>query len=263
MLKGKVRSAGHFSMIAAIKVNNRNHTIDLSQPLDISIPLRGNATDVNAWYIEPPRIEPHTEGEFVGAVSKGAVVNFNDIWFNPHAHGTHTECVGHLTEEILSINKNLNQYFFYAEVVTIAPEKQEGDFVVSKKQLQYAFGNKKRDAIIIRTLPNLRDKTSRQYSNTNPPYLTEEAAAFLVDKGVEHLLIDLPSIDRERDDGELLAHKAFWNFNGKMRKNATITEFVYVSNKIKDGTYFLNLQVAPFENDASPSRPVLYRNIEE
>ncbi|MDV7139895.1 cyclase family protein [Maribacter sp. TH_r10] len=250
-------------MIATVKVNNRNHTIDLSKPIDISIPMKGEASDVNAWYIEHPRIEPHTEGDFIGAVSKGAAVNFNDIWFNPHAHVTHTECVGHITEEFHSVNKNLNQYFFYAEVVTIAPEKFNDDFIISKKQLQYAFGNKKRDAIIIRTLPNLRDKFSKQYSKTNPPYVTEEAARFLVDKGIEHLLIDLPSIDRERDGGELLAHRAFWDFDGKMRKQATITEFIFVPNSIEDGTYFLNLQVAPFENDASPSRPVLYRNIEQ
>ena len=250
-------------MIATVKVNNRNHTIDLSKPIDISIPMKGEASDVNAWYIEHPRIEPHTEGDFIGAVSKGAAVNFNDMWFNPHAHVTHTECVGHITEEFHSVNKNLNQYFFYAEVVTIAPEKFNDDFIISKKQLQYAFGNKKRDAIIIRTLPNLRDKFSKQYSKTNPPYVTEEAARFLVDKGIEHLLIDLPSIDRERDGGELLAHRAFWDFDGKMRKQATITEFIFVPNSIEDGTYFLNLQVAPFENDASPSRPVLYRNIEQ
>jgi hypothetical protein len=85
----------------------------------------------------------------------------------------------------------------------------------------------------------------------------------LADKDVEHLLIDLPSVDKEKDGGELLAHRAFWNFEGKMRKQATITELIYVPNNIKDGTYFLNLQVAPFENDASPSRPVLYRNMEE
>ena len=83
-----------------------------------------------------------------------------------------------------------------------------------------------------------------------------------MNKGVEHLLIDLPSVDKERDAGALLAHRAFWNVDGKMRKQATITEFIYVSNTIEDGTYFLNLQVAPFENDASPSRPVLYKILE-
>ena len=82
------------------------------------------------------------------------------------------------------------------------------------------------------------------------------------EKGVEHLLIDLPSVDKEKDGGMLVSHRAFWDFKGKIRANATITELIYVNNRIIDGTYLLNLQVAPFENDASPSRPLLFK-IEE
>ena len=246
-------------MIAKIK----NYTVDLSKPLDISISIRGNVSCVNAWNMDHPKIEPHTEGDFIGKVTEGNCTNFNDIYFNPHAHGTHTECVGHITEEFHSVNKTLNRFFFMAEVITIAPEKCQGDFVISKKQLEYALGNKKREAVVIRTLPNIKDKLTRQYSNTNPPYLLEEATRFLANKGVEHLLIDLPSVDKEKDDGSILGHKAFWNFDGKLRKQATITEFIFVANSIKDGTYFLNLQVAPFENDASPSRPVLYKIIDK
>jgi len=250
-------------LLAEITHRNKKFNIDLSKPLDISIPMRGESSNVNAWYIEHPRIEPHTEGEFVGKVTEGGSTNFNDIWFNPHAHGTHTECVGHITEEFHSVNQNMNQFFFLAELVTIAPEKYQDDFVISQKQLQYALGNKKREAVVIRTLPNLKDKLSKQYSNTNPPYLLEQSAELLVNKGVEHLLIDLPSVDKENDSGALLAHRAFWNTDGKIRKKATITEFIFVPNSVKDGTYILNLQVAPFENDASPSRPVLYEILEK
>jgi kynurenine formamidase len=242
-----------------MKAKIKNDFIDLSKPLDISIPLRGNACNVNAWYVEPPKIEPHTNGDFVGKVSEGASTNFNDIQFNPHAHGTHTECVGHITKEFHSVNKNLKRYFFLAEVITIAPEKYQHDFVISRKQLQYALGDKNREALIIRTLPNLTEKMSRQYSNTNPPYLLEQAAEFLVEKDIEHLLVDLPSVDKEKDGGTLLAHNAFWNTGVDIRYAATITEFVFVPNAIRDGKYYLNLQVASFENDASPSRPVLYK----
>lgn len=242
-----------------MKAKIKNDFIDLSKPLDISIPLRGDSSNVNAWYVGHPKIEPHTDGEFVGKVSEGASTNFNNIQFNPHAHGTHTECVGHITEDFHSVNQNLKQYFFKAEVITIAPEKYQDDFVISRKQLQYAIGNKKREALVIRTLPNINDKLSKQYSNSNPPYLLEQAAELLVQKGIEHLLIDLPSVDKENDGGALLAHNAFWNTAGEVRLNATITEFIFVANSIKDGKYFLNLQMAPFENDASPSRPVLYK----
>lgn len=249
-------------MITIIQYNSRKLKIDLKQPLDISIPITGKDSNVNAWYISPPKIEPETiDGEII-SVESGAVVNFNTITFNPHSHCTHTETVGHITEKVYSINKYLTQFFFLAEVVTVAPEKLGKDYVISKKQLQFALGNKKRDAIVIRTMPNTREKFSRQYSNTNPTYLLEDAAEYLKSKDIKHLLIDLPSVDKEQDEGELLAHNAFWNTSGKLRLDATITEFIYVSNKIEDGCYMLNLQIAPFENDASPSKPILYKVIE-
>jgi kynurenine formamidase len=234
----------------------------LSQPLDISIPLKGNSSNVNAWYLEPPKIEPEVIDGKPISVAEGAVVNFNTITFNPHSHGTHTETVGHITEKVYSINKCLKQFVFLAEVVTVAPEKLGDDYVISKKQLQFLLGNKKREAIVIRTLPNTKEKKSAQYSNTNPTYLLEDAAVYLRLKGIKHLLIDLPSVDKEHDNGELLAHNAFWNTQGKLRLDATITELIYVSNKIEDGSYMLNLQIGPFENDASPSKPILYKIME-
>ncbi|AZJ36842.1 cyclase family protein [Tenacibaculum singaporense] len=249
-------------MIATIEYNSRKYKIDLSKPQDISIAIDTSKENVNAWYLDDPKIFPVSDGNWIGSVQQGADVNFNNIQFNPHSHITHTECVGHITEEVYSVNKELSKFFFLAEVVTIAPEQLKNkDFVISKKQLQNVLGNKKRDAIVIRTLPNLSDKKSMRYSNTNPTYLLEEGAIYLKEKGIEHLLIDLPSVDKEKDEGKLLAHNAFWNTQGEIRMQATITEFIYVSNKIKDGTYFLNLMVAPFENDATPSKPTLYEII--
>ena len=249
-------------MIATIEYNSRKLKIDLSQPLDISIPIVGNSSNVNAWYIGPPKIAPEVMDGEVISVAEGAVVNFNTITFNPHSHGTHTETVGHITKKVHSINKHLTQFFFLAEVVTVAPEKLGKDYVISRKQLQFALGNKKREAIVIRTLPNTSEKKSRQYSNTNPTYMLEDAAIYLRAKGVKHLLIDLPSVDKEQDDGELLSHNAFWNTNGNLRLDATITEFIFVPNNIEDGVYMLNLQIAPFENDAAPSKPILYKVLE-
>ena len=250
-------------MIATIQYNSKKIQIDLSKPIDISIPIRASKNNVNAWYIDGPKIEPVKDGEWTASVKEGACINFNNISFNPHAHGTHTECVGHITERVHSVNQNLTQFFFLAEVITIAPEMLNGDFVISLKQLKFAIGNKKREAIVIRTIPNTKEKLTAQYSHTNPPYLMEEAAIYLREKGVKHLLIDLPSVDKEKDECQLLAHNAFWNIKGKLRMDATITEFIYVPNQVLDGAYFLNLQIAPFENDASPSKPILYEIAEK
>ena len=246
-------------MKAIIHANSRTYTIYVDQPIDISIPLRASKDNVNAWYLPPPKIYPAKLKNWTGSVKSGAAVNFNSMEFNPHAHGTHTECVGHITEETYSINSSLKQFLFVSEVITVVPEKRGDDLIISEKQLRYAIGNKKREAVVIRTLPNTKDKLSRQYANTNPPFLSEAAAIYLRNKGVKHLLIDLPSVDKEKDNGELLSHNAFWDVHGAIRTEATITELIYVPSAVKDGKYILNLLVAPFQNDASPSKPVLYK----
>ena len=240
-------------MKTTISINKYTYDIDLSKPLDISIPLRLSKKNVNAWYIEEPKIEN------VLSIDKGDAVNFNTLTFNPHAHGTHTESVGHITKEFYSINKCLKQFFFVAELITVAPEKRLKDFVFSKKQIDYLLKDKNPEALIIRTIPNTSDKKNKQYSHTNWPYLEVDAMEFIREKGVKHLLIDQPSVDREKDEGKLLAHKAFWDVDGVIRKDCTITELIYVKNRIKDGSFILNLQIAPFENDATPSKPILYK----
>ena len=249
---------------------NTTFEINLSKPIDISIPLTNTDANPIAWYIEKPKIEPVKFGDWIGKVSAGSSTNFNNIFFNPHGHGTHTECLGHITREFYSINQCLKQFFFTAELISVQPKEMNGDFVITKESISTAldvtFKNGiPKEALIIRTLPNFESKKHINYSKTNPPYLLEEAAIFIRESAIKHLLIDLPSVDREEDEGKLLAHKAFWNVNDVNNLNAdarldcTITEMIFVDDNIQDGSYILNLQIASFENDASPSKPVLYK----
>lgn len=244
-----------------IQIKNQKYTVDLSKPLDISIPLEATGKNLGAWYLEKPTIEPVKMDDWEGSVKKGASVNFNNISFNPHAHGTHTECVGHISKDFYSVNRSLLQFFFLAEVISVSPKMQGEDAVILASEVKSLLAGKLPQALVIRTLPNTSEKKTMQYSNTNWPYLEEEAANYLREIGVSHLLIDLPSVDKEKDDGKLLAHKAFWNFPNATRFDATITEFIYVPNHIEDGSYLLDLQIAPFENDATPSKPILYKFI--
>lgn len=252
-------------MRATINHNNETFAVDISKPLDISMPLTNTDQNPIAWYLDKPIIEPVRSGDWIGKVSEGSSsTNFNNIQFNPHGHGTHTECLGHITKDFYSINQSLKTFFFTAELVTLRPYIHGDDHVITKIQIQAALAGKTPEAIVIRTLPNETEKLSRKYSNTNPSYLDESAAVYIRECGIKHLLIDLPSVDKEHDEGKLLAHKAFWNvtdvnvLNADARLDATITELIFVSDDIPDGSYLLNLQIASFENDASPSKPVLY-----
>lgn len=249
-----------------MKATINNFQIDLSKPIDISIPLTNTDENPIAWYQGKPEIEPVKMDDWIGKVSEGkSSTNFNNIFFNPHAHGTHTECLGHITRDFYSINQCLKQFFFLAEVISVQPEEITGDLVITKDQVEQVLNGNSTEAIIIRTLPNDDSKKHLKYSNTNPPYLSEQAAIFIREAGIKHLLIDLPSVDKEHDEGKLLAHKAFWNvkdvndLNKDARLDCTITEMIYVDENIKDGSYLLNLQIASFENDASPSKPLLFK----
>jgi arylformamidase len=241
-----------------ITYNKQKYVANLTNPLDISIPIAQNG--VNAWGVDNMRINPVNSGDWIGDVEMGSPVNFNNIFFNPHAHTTHTECLGHISPEKESLNQELLTFFFISDLISIAPKKVNNDFIITKNLIKKMISKEDNiEALIIRTIPNSKSKKHKNYSNTNPPYLSEEAARYLVSIGVRHLLVDLPSIDKEDDHGALIAHKTFWQFPENKRHGCTITEFIYVPNNIKDGKYLLNLQFIPFKNDASPSRPVLFK----
>ncbi|MGG5505792.1 MULTISPECIES: cyclase family protein [unclassified Myroides] len=254
-------------MKATLSISDYNYTVDFSQPIDISIPLSNTDENPIAWYLDKPIIEPVRMGDWIGKVSEGqSSTNFNNIAFNPHGHGTHTECLGHITRDFYSINNTLKTFVFLAQLITIQPEEMDKDnAVITLEQVSQLWQAKGQTAIVIRTLPNEATKKHRKYSNTNPPYLAADAATFLREQGIKHLLIDLPSVDKEKDEGKLLAHKAFWKVeevdqvNADAQFDATITEMIYVPTTVKDDFYILNIQIASFVNDAAPSKPILYQ----
>jgi arylformamidase len=248
-------------MIANIFHKGKEYQVDFFKPIDISIPLSSDKNCVSAWYVEPMKLEPVVAGDWVGDVNKGGSVNFRNISFNPHGNGTHTECVGHISKENYSINQTLQRFMFIAELVTILPEQlPNGDHVITRKHIMDALKDTENtEAIVIRTLSNGLNKLHMQYSNTNPPYILPEAIEYLNELEVEHILIDLPSVDKEVDGGKLESHHAFWKYPTNTQLHKSITELIYVPNEIIDGTFLLNFQIAPFENDASPSKPVLYK----
>jgi arylformamidase len=239
---------------------------DFSQPIDLSIPTKANLDSAVAWYVAPTQIDTVRSNRFVGSVAEGGSVNFRNIQFNPHGNTTHIECVGHISKEVFSVNKCYQKFSHIAQLITINPVDYSGeisefnqkvDRVITREQLVNVLAEGY-EAVILRTMPNSSHKLHQNWNNTNWPYLLPEAASFLREIGVKHLLLDLPSVDREEDGGLLLAHHAFWNYPEQPRMEATITEMIFVPDHVVDGIYLLQLQMASFENDASPCKPVIY-----
>jgi hypothetical protein len=249
--------------------------IDLSKlgpPIDISIPMRFDGPQPNAYGVEPATSAACEYGSLVGDTRRGGSCNFERVTVIPHCNGTHTECVGHITNERISVRECLRDVWMRAVLVSIEPVGIEnGDTVLAKDwlddALRVASGTLAlQSALIVRTLPNDESKLSRVYDeNSIPPHLTADAMEYILECGFKHLLVDLPSIDRLFDEGKLVNHRIFWNVeqgsferNSATRMNSTITELIYVPSDVADGEYILNLQIAPFESDAAPSRPILF-----
>src|SRR5690606_15346395 len=156
-------------MKSTIEINNQTITVDFSKPLDISIPLQASAKNPLAWYLGTPTIEPVKMGDWTGKVSDGASVNFNNIFFNPHAHGTHTESFGHISEAFYSVNEALKTFFFLAEVISVTPAKRGEDEIIFDESIAKALKGKTPEAVVIRTFPNPPKKRQKHWSDTNWP----------------------------------------------------------------------------------------------
>ena len=261
-------------MKASLSIKDKKVEIDFSKGKDISIPLIFNGEQPNTYGVDKASSKAYKDGQFIGDTRKGGPCNFETYSLTPHCNGTHTECIGHITKERIDIISCLQQEFIPASLVSILPEKnsenyipdiESEDLLITKSKLKEHLEHldqKMLKALIIRTLPNNSEKKYRDYMKSPSAFFSLEAMQYIVDLKVEHLLVDLPSVDRLYDDGLLSAHNIFWGTKNKeLNNNArhkTITEMIFVDDNIVDGSYLLNLQIAPFQSDAAPSRPVIY-----
>ncbi len=247
-------------MILHYSHRGKSWKADLSKPMDVAIPM--GVEGPRAWYVAPPQITPVMENGFVGSIALGGKVNFFNVHFNPHGNGTHTETLGHIDPNHFPISQWNGPFIAHALLISVEPtviEKELGkDSVILWNQIEEEVEKLRPTALIIRTLPNRTEKWNCNYSNSHFPYLEATIGDNLNRLGVLHLLVDLPSVDREQDGGLLECHHAFWGFPENPRYDATITELIFVKDEVKDGLYCLFLQPPGFQNDAAPSRPLIY-----
>lgn len=235
--------------------------IDWNTAITISSQLlRTPHHNPNAYYLSPPTIEPVRVSGFTGSVEEGGAVNCEHIILEPHGNGTHTECVGHISIEEYRINTCWRIPFAFAIVVSADiipdPSRTDGSEILNGNDCLNkldALGYTPSVVVIRLNGVSAFDKQYRQWSGTNPPCIHPQFAEELCRRGIEHLMIELPSIDPEVDGGLLLAHHSFWNYPDNPRTTATITEMIVVPDEVPDGEYVIHVSLLALESDASPS----------
>lgn len=261
--------------------HGRRWQADVSAPADLGVPLQFPGPQPRFFAGSAARAEPLRAGGFCGSVAGGASCNCSVYTLAPHCHGTHTECVGHVTDNATALAGLTPVAPALALLASVRPEplgaaaqaadgtRDPADPVITRALLATAAARWVRDpwtALVVRTLPNDLDKRFRTYAGPCPaPYFTADAMRWVVERGVTSLVVDLPSLDRADDGGALAAHRTFWGLapgvqdaRQARRGRALVTELAYVPEAAADGLYLLDLQVPAFATDAAPSRPVLY-----
>ena len=250
-------------MRSRVALGARELEVDLAQPVSLALSLEFGGAQPRHFGAPPASAHPYAVPGFAGAVEAGASCNCEVLTLIPHCNGTHTECVGHLTREALDAHRVIPAGFVPALLVSVTPEPakgsaedsvpppQPGDLLVTRRALEAAWGAAPfaPEALAIRTRPNSLDKRSRDYSEVVPPYLSRQAAELLVDRGIWHLIVDLPSVDRTHDEGRLTAHRIFFGLpadsvqlRDAKRASATITELAFMPEEAADGAYLAQLQ---------------------
>jgi len=265
----------HVDPALTVEISGRRWRVG-AQAYDLSIPLAFDGAQPSFFGAPRAAGTPLLAGSFVGDVNRGGSVNCSTHTLTPHCNGTHTECVGHITRERVSVRDAAVDHLSVALLVTLSPAEasaehrevtQPGDRIITAALLAAAVAPhdlSDYSALVVRTLPNDDTKRHRDYDLAGPaPYFTADAMRWIVQHGVQSLVVDLPTLDRA-DDARLTTHRIFWGLPPgatsaalAARPQATVTELAYVAGAIADGPYLLNLQIAPFVADAAPSRPVV------
>ena len=256
---------------------------DTSQPISLAHQIVPNETPtVSAFYLSPATSSPVEAGDFIGDTRQGGSVNCEVLQIAPHGNGTHTEGVGHITQERIPVTNALPAPLMLTVLLDVTPvrfmdtkEKYSGnhaneDVVITAKNLeaQWQKANVFKmspPALLIRACKNFSTQNGAQFSGTNPPYFTDEAMHWIRAMGATHLLTDVPSIDREDDGGGVCGHRIFWDLEDENAKPSgeakgrTITELCQIPADLDEGVYLLNLQVPPIQADAIPSWPMIYK----
>ncbi len=268
-------------MEISFKFGLRNFKINTRDPIDISIPLIFNGAQPNIYDADMASSKACEMADFIGDTRRGGSCNFEELRLTPHCNGTHTECVGHISDDRISIHEVLKDVFIPAALITVTPEnamrssesyspqKKEDDLLITKNSIFGALNRSDKnfvEGLIIRTLPNDDSKKSRNYAGRQTPFFSIEAMEYISVLNVKHLLVDIPSIDRAFDEGKLSAHHIYWNVrqgshdvNSGSHSMKTITEMIYVPDEIPDGQYMLSIQIPDFVSDAAPSRAVIFK----
>lgn len=248
--------------------DGRERRLRLGPPADASRAVRLAPPEAsNAFSLPPLSAEAHeVPGWFVGDVRRGGSCNVEVLRCT--AHGlTHLETAAHLLDPagapptVADLPpERLSGLMLLADLSdlgglsgTLVPPDRVSEALARCDLPVAMLGLKTRAS----ALPPATDFTGTDFLALSP-----EAAAAVREAGIRTLVVDLPSLDPERDGGQLLAHREYFGLQragcqGKDPETRAVVELAWFGG-LPAGYYYAVITPARFAVPAVPTGLFLY-----
>lgn len=236
------------------------HRFSLANPVKVSrdVLFSPEPKTANAFYLPTANAKTvEFEGQFIGDVNRGGSCNVDVLSYVPHGI-THLETSAHV----------LSPDAHPPTVKDIPPDRLTGlvylidltDLPEDTKTIPWQAVNEKLEKLefSIRLLA-LKTRGSQlpqdyDYSGKDFLALSEQTAKGIHDFGIQCLLLDLPSIDPEKDEGKLLAHRAFFGLpstgiEANDREKRALVELAWFDG-LEEGYYYSYITPPSFQANA-------------
>jgi arylformamidase len=264
-----------------VEIGHRRYEIRYQEAIALAEVCRFDTLAPNPFQISPPRAIPKQFANFVGDTAKGGSCNVAEVTIVPHCHGTHTESVSHVCDDLFSPADCVGPEPLLAVVLSVSgvpcesvservpPQAVSSDMIITAAEVQRAMDCLPQPpaspaALILRCSSALPGNEPSASTQSPAIYLSMDAMTWIRQREFQHLLVNLPSIDRADDGGALACHRIFWDLpanghdvGGSTRRKCTITELLRIPDEAAVGFYLLLIQIPAWHLDAAPSRPLL------
>jgi len=271
--------SGSFDILIRVRDTENNLRIfEPGAPVNVSreVRFRPETVSTGSFYLPKPKLETFRSGDqFIGDVDKGGSCNVDIITYVPH-NVTHAETSSHVTrygENAVTLNKIPAEYLTgIALLIDLSDLPDEPGSLISRQHIESKLeqNNLPITMLAVKTgasgLPADYDFSGKNYMAVTP-----EAAAAVHDYSpgdsrIDCLLLDLPSIDPEEDEGKLSAHRAIFGLpetghdmtDAEMRLLVELADF----SALEEGYYYVVITLPRFETNAAAAG-IVFRTLVE
>lgn len=228
-----------------LKIEDRVFTLQNPISVGRTISLQPQYRSSGAFHLPKFLTSTFEVGDFIGDMKRGGSCRVDLHRYSPH-NLTHIESSAHIDENGITLDKidrnKLSGTVFLADLSSIISDFVKWEHLIDK------FDHTKMDALAIKTSSSLLPQ-DKDFTQSDAMAVHHTTAQKFIDLGIDLIILDLPSMDKETDS-TLASHKIFFESDKTTRSQNVIIELAHFHN-LKEGYYYFVLTPPILQTDAT------------